>query len=73
MQGIGSSRWGFSRLLRLLPLKQIRAWRHDVEGHAMPQPIDHDAIEQVFIEKAAEAFYYVAGRLYRQVTAELNL
>lgn len=70
MQGIGNSRWGFSRLLRLLPLRRIRAWRHDVEGHAIPPPIDHDAIEQAFIEKAAEAFYYVAGRLYRRVTAD---
>ncbi|HSC30608.1 MAG TPA: hypothetical protein VLD17_02705 [Gemmatimonadaceae bacterium] len=57
-------------MLRLLPLKQIRAWRYDVEGHAIPQPLDHDAIEQAFIGRAAEAFYYVAGRLHRQVTAD---
>jgi hypothetical protein len=70
MQGIGGGRWGFSRLLKTMPLRKIRAWRSDIDGHAIPQPIDHDAIEQVFVGKAAEAFYYVAGRLYRQITAD---
>jgi hypothetical protein len=70
MQGIGDSRWGFSRLLRLMPLERIRAWRHDVDGRTIPQPMDHDAIEQAFIQKGAEAFYFVAGRLYRRVTAD---
>jgi len=70
MQGIGDNKWGFSRLLRTLPRKTIRAWRRDADGHAIPQPIDHDAIEQAFEGKAADAFYYVGGRLYRQVTAD---
>jgi len=57
-------------MLRVLRVQRIRAWRHDVDGNAIPQPIDHDAIEQAFIGKAAEAFYHVAGRWYRQVTAD---
>lgn len=70
MQGIGGGRWGFSRLLRTIPFRKIRAWRRDVDGHAIPQPIDHDAVEQHFAGKAAEAFYYAAGRWYRQITAD---
>jgi hypothetical protein len=70
MQGIGQKRWGYSRLLRRLPLKRIRGWRRDADGKAIPQPIDHDAIEQIFMDKAADAFYLAAGRLYRQVTAD---
>jgi hypothetical protein len=70
MQGIGGNRWGFSRLLRVLPLERIRAWRDDPTGRKIPRPIDHDAIEQAFVGKAAEAFYYVAGRVFRRVTAD---
>lgn len=69
MQGVGD-RWGFSRVLRTMPLRYTRHWRHDADGQAIPQPVDHDAIEQVFTGKAAEAFYYVAGHLYRHVTAD---
>lgn len=70
MQGIGGDRLGFSRLLRTMPLRYIRHWRHDIDGHAIPQPVDHDAIEQVIVGKAAEAFYYASGRIYRHVTAD---
>jgi hypothetical protein len=70
MQGVGGNQRGYSRMIRRLPLEQIRGWRQDADGHAVPQPIDHDAIEQTFIEKSAEGFYYVAGRLYRQLTAD---
>ena len=70
MQGIGGSRRGYSRLLQTRPLRKIRAWRRDADGQAIPQPIDHDAIEQIFSGKSGEAFYYVAGRLYRQITAD---
>ena len=48
---------------------KIPLWRDDVDGHPIPQPIDHDAIEDIFEGKAADAFYYAAGRWYRQVTA----
>ena len=70
MQAVGDHRWGYSRMLRVLRMQRIRAWRHDVDGNAIPQPVDHDAIEQAFVGKAAEAFYHAAGRWYRQVTAD---
>lgn len=70
MQAIGGGRSGYSRLLQTRPLRKIRAWRRDVDGQPIPQPIDHDAIDQLFVGKSGEAFYYVAGRLYRQVVAD---
>jgi len=70
MQGVGGNRWGYSRLLLVRPLGKSRAWRHDIDGHVIPQPVDHDAIEQAFVGKSAEAFYFAGGRWYRQITAD---
>lgn len=70
MQGIGNIEWGFSRLLRTLPPERIRTWRRDDEGRAIPRPIDHDAIEQAFLGKAADAFYRAAGRWYHRATTD---
>ena len=61
---------GYSRLLRTLPPRQVRLWHEDLDGYPIPQPVDHDALELVFIEKAAEAFYFAGGRWYRQLTAD---
>jgi hypothetical protein len=64
-----------SRLLRTLALRQIRAWS-DVDGHGTPlsidtpPSIDHDAIEQVFLAKSSETFYYAGGRVYRKLTTD---
>ena len=70
VQGIGGKRWGYSRLIRTMAVRKTSRWRHDVDGHPIPQPVDHDAIEDIFEDKGAEAFYYAAGRWYRQVTAD---
>jgi hypothetical protein len=70
MQGAGGNHLGYSRLLRTLPLRITRAWRTDIDNHAIPQPVDHDAIEQVFVGKGAEAFYYAGGRWHRRVTGD---
>lgn len=70
VQGIGEGRWGYSRLIQALPRRRIRGWRVDVDRNRIPQPIDHDAIEQAFVEKASQAFYFARGRWYRQITAD---
>lgn len=69
-QDVGGGRLGYSRLIRTRSRRQIGAWRVDLDGNAIPQPIDHDAIEDVFLGKSAEAFYYAAGRWYRKLTAD---
>jgi len=70
MQRISDTQWGFSRLLGTLPLDRIRTWRRDDAGRSIPRPIDHDAIEQTFLGKAADAFYRAEGRWYRRATAD---
>jgi hypothetical protein len=70
MQAVGGGRWGYSRRLQALPPGKIRSWRRDADGRAIPQPIDHDAIEQIFTDKAAEGFYFARGRWYRRILAE---
>lgn len=70
VQSVGEGRWGYSRFIQALPRQQIRAWRVDIDRNKIPQPIDHDAIEDVFLEKAGQAFYFARGRWYRQLTTD---
>ena len=70
VQGIGEGRWGYARVIQALPRRRISGWRVDVDRNRIPQPIDHDAIEQTFVEKASQAFYFARGRWYRQVTGD---
>jgi hypothetical protein len=76
MQAIGNGRWGYSRLLRTLALRQMRAWKRHVDEHTTsvsidtPASIDHDAIEQLFLEKSSEALYYAAGRVHRMLRTD---
>lgn len=65
MQGIGEGRWGYSCLLQLRPQRTIRTWNPLVHTR-----IDHDAIESVFVGKAAVAYYFANGRWHRFVTAD---
>jgi hypothetical protein len=66
----GGSAWEYSRYLSMLPQRQIRLWKTDLDGRPIPGPIDHDAISQAFLDKSAEAFYWARGRWYRQLTAD---
>lgn len=70
VQSVGEGRWGYSRLIKVRPRHRMRGWRVDVDRNRIPQPIDHDAIEQDFLEKTAEAFYFARGRWYRRITAD---
>jgi hypothetical protein len=70
MQDVGGGRSGYSHLIQTRSQKQIRGWRIDIDRKPIPQPIDHDAIEQIFLDKFAESFYFVRGRWYRQLTAD---
>jgi hypothetical protein len=70
VQGIGGGQWGYSRYLSVLPGRAISRWRVDVGEQRLPQPIDHDAINQAFSGKGAEAFYRARGRWFRQVTSD---
>jgi len=70
IQDIGNGRLGYSRRLMSLPRNRIPRWRADVERRPIPQPIDHDALQQSFVDKFSEAFYFAAGRWHKQITAD---
>jgi len=70
VQSVAGDQWGYSRYLSVLPRGAIRGWTRDLDGQRIPRPIDHDAINQAFSGKGAEAFYKARGRWYRQLTAD---
>jgi hypothetical protein len=70
VQSIGDGKWGYSRYLTLRSRARIARIRVDADGKPIPQPMDHDAINQAFAEKAATALYLSGGRLYRWATAD---
>jgi hypothetical protein len=70
VQDIGKGRLGYSRLIKVRPPQRMSGWQVDVDQNRIPQPIDHDAIEQDFLEKTAETFYFARDRWYRQITAD---
>lgn len=67
--GVGDT-WDFSRILSVVPVTALQDWRVDEDGQPVPQPVDHDAIGEGFMDKYAEAFYRARGRWYRVQTAD---
>lgn len=67
--GVGET-WDFSRILSVVPMAAMQDLRRDEDGHAIPQPVDHDAIGEGFMDKYAEAFYRANGRWHRVSTAD---
>jgi hypothetical protein len=70
MQGIGGGKWGYSRLVNTLPKERIARQLIEEYGKAIPQPIDHDALDVAFLEKASEAYYRAGGNWYRVTTSD---
>lgn len=61
LQGIGSGEIGFSRGIHTASPRSIRAY-HDAFGGQQLPPIDHDGIDDAFIEKASVVRYWYGGR-----------
>jgi hypothetical protein len=70
VQEVETGRFEYSRYVTRLPRDRIARWRTDFERRPIPRPIDHDALQQAFAGKGAEAFYFTRGRWYRQITAD---
>jgi hypothetical protein len=70
VQGIGDGKWGFSLALATFPNKAIGHRLMDDDGKAIPQPIDHDALDVGFLEKASVAHYRANGNWYRVITSD---
>ena len=61
---------GYSLRISTLPQRAIADLTTDDDGKAVPQPIDHDAVDVAFIEKASVAYYRAGGNWYRTITAD---
>jgi len=70
LQGIGGGKWGYSRALNRLSKEAIGHRLIDDYGKAIPQPIDHDALDVAFLEKASVAHYRAGGNWYRVITSD---
>ncbi|MBC7772268.1 MAG: hypothetical protein H7210_07230 [Pyrinomonadaceae bacterium] len=70
IQGNGNNTWLFSRFISVVPMSQLNVVPADTTsddgvvyyGAFLPKPIDHDGINQAFIDKASTTFYFAQGR-----------
>jgi hypothetical protein len=60
LQGIGNDRIGYSRAIDRADTAWIREHAEAYSG-PLPKRLDHDGINDAFVEKASEVFYYEDG------------
>jgi hypothetical protein len=70
LQTIGDGKIGFSRFIGVLPMSVMKDRTTDDDDKPIPQPIDHDAINESFLEKAGSAHYRAGGLWYRIMTSD---
>lgn len=63
LQGIGGDAAGYSRQIRTVGRQEILDFYFNVEGGTLP-PIDHQAIEHLFVDKTSFALYCYHGVWY---------
>jgi hypothetical protein len=68
LQQVSGQAIGYSRLLAIAAPKTIR--RHAAPGTQLPRAIDHDGIDDRFVEKASVAWYYSAEKWMRLTGAD---
>lgn len=61
LQGIGKGAIGFSRALGIADAKYIQV-HYDSYGGPRPPPLDHEGINDIFVEKASVVRYWYRGR-----------
>ena len=61
LQTIGGGAIGFSRVLGLARAPDVRRYAKD-HGGLLPPRMDHDGLEDAFVEKASTIVYWDAGR-----------
>ena len=72
VQGNGDNTWLFSRYIALVPMSRLNVVPTDTTseegpiyyGAFLPKPIDHDAIDQAFLDKASTTFYFALGKWF---------
>jgi hypothetical protein len=69
LQGITANEIGFSR--GITPVRKDFIMRHyDAYGGLKPPPIDHQGIDDAFIEKASVTWYFQGGKWLRLTGAD---
>ena len=61
IQGIGDGKSGYSLQIAKIRGKDILAINFEDLPTDLPKPIDHDAIDVAFLEKASTAYYHARG------------
>ena len=61
LQGIGNGTVGYSRALRIADRESIHR-HYEQYGGSKPPPVDHDGIDDAFIEKGSSVWYWYHGR-----------
>ncbi len=71
IQGNGNNTWLFSRMIGLVPSSTLNIVPTDTTsedvvyyGAFLPKPIDHDGIDEAFLDKASSTFYFAQGRWF---------
>lgn len=61
VQRVAGATVGFSRVLDVAPPAYIQE-HHEAYGGPQPPPLDHDGINDIFVEKASVVWYWYNGR-----------
>jgi hypothetical protein len=69
VQFLGQGQWGYSRGIDAVG-KDFIMPHHEAYGGPEPPPIDHQGVEDVFIEKASVVWYFYEGRWLRLTGAD---
>jgi hypothetical protein len=69
LQETGDQTIGFSRAIRTITLN-IPNDCIDIEDQSMPRSTDHDAIEEGFLNKATDAYYFSNGKWFSCPTGD---
>jgi hypothetical protein len=71
IQGNGNHTWLFSRVIAVVAMSQLNIVPADTTsedavyyGAFLPKPIDHDGIDEAFLDKASTTFYFAKGHWF---------
>jgi hypothetical protein len=77
IQGNGNNTSLFSRMIDVVPMSQLNVVPADTTsevvvyyGAFLPKPIDHDGIDEAFLDKASTTFYFARGHWFRVGSSE---
>lgn len=77
IQSYGNSTWLFSRVIDVVPMTRLNIVPIDTTsedvlyyGASLPKPIDHDGIDEAFLDKASTTLYFAQGRWFSVVSGD---